>query len=247
MQWQPIAVFFVTLFASVLSGMAGGGGGTIITPFLIAIGLTPQQAIATGKFGSFGLNAGAVAAFRKEMLRDRRFSLFLIILAAVIGVAASFFVRTAENSILQLLMGALILAMVPLTLYKTRAVKRSGVSNRQWAVGTVLLATILLLQGIISGGVGAMVGGILVVFFGIGALKANVMKRKTSVVLNTVVVLSLLGSGLINYKYGLFGMAGGLIGGYIGSRAALKKGDDFARYALLVFMAVSGIWLLATA
>jgi uncharacterized membrane protein YfcA len=65
--------------------------------------------------------------------------------------------------------------------------------------------------------------------------------------LDVVVLAGLLGSGLKNYKYGLIGMAGGLSGGYIGSKFALREGEKFARYALVVFMLVSGIWLITSA
>jgi len=42
-------------------------------------------------------------------------------------------------------------------------------------------------------------------------------------------------------------MAGGLLGGFLGSHIAIKKGDNFAKYTLLVFMIVSGAWLVVTA
>jgi uncharacterized membrane protein YfcA len=45
----------------------------------------------------------------------------------------------------------------------------------------------------------------------------------------------------------LIGVAAGLSGGYIGSKFALREGEKFARYALMVFMVVSGIWLIASA
>src|SRR5258708_4703779 len=102
----PAAVFLVSIISSLLSGMAGGGGGFILTPFYILIGLTPQQAVATGKFGSFGLSLGAAAAFKKRMLDDKRFSLFIIGLSAVMGLAAALLLRQVDNTALQRLMGA---------------------------------------------------------------------------------------------------------------------------------------------
>lgn len=211
------------------------------------IGLTPQQAIATGKFASFGLSAGAIAAFKRRMLEDKRLSIFIIVLATVSGLAASFLLRSIDNESLQRLMGLLMLGMVPLMLHKNNGLRKRTPTKLSRIIGSVALAVILLLQGILSGGIGSLVAGIMIIFFGLTALEANVMKRKSSIVLNLVVVLSLLGSGLINFKLGLFGMAGGLLGGYIGSRTALKKGESFARYALILFMSVSGVWLLASA
>lgn len=243
----PVAVFLVTFVSSLFSGMAGGGGGFIINPFLIAIGLTPQQTVATSKFGSFGLISGSVAAFKERMLENRNLSLFAIALSAVIGVISSVLIRKVDNKSLQLLMGIITLAMVPFMLRKARGLHQSKASNMTRAVGSVFLAGVLLLQGILSGGIGSLVSAIFILFFGTTALEANMMKRKSSLVLNIVIVGSLLTSGLINYTYGLFGMAGGFLGGYAGSHIAIRKGDEFAKYALLVFMVISGIWLIATA
>jgi len=250
MTWHellPWAVFFVTFAASLLSGISGGGGGFIITPFYIAIGLTPQQAIATGKFASFGLGAGAIAAFRDRLNTKKRFTTFLIIIAILTGLASSFLIRSIKNENLQLLMGILTLSMVPVLLIRHRGLKsrRPGIISQ--AFGSVALVVILLLQGILSSGIGSLVSVILILFFGTSALQANIMKRKAAIALNIIVVLGLLSSGLINYRYGLYGMAGGIIGGYIGSRIALREGEAFARWALLGFMFVSGIWLIVTA
>jgi uncharacterized membrane protein YfcA len=87
----------------------------------------------------------------------------------------------------------------------------------------------------------------LILFFGFSVLEANLIKRQVSIALDIVVLAGLLGSGLINYKYGLIGMAGGLTGGFIGSKFALREGERFARYALMAFMVVSGVWLITTA
>lgn len=250
MSWHdllPGAVFLVTFVSSTFSGMAGGGGGFIINPFLILIGLTPQQTIATSKFGSFGLIGGSVLAFRERMLENKKLSIFVIVLAASIGLAASFLLKKVDNQSLQRLMGILTLAMVPFMLRKARGLHSSKVSKLSKVLGAIFLAGILLLQGILSGGIGSLVSAIFILFFGATALEANMLKRKASLVLNIVIVLSLLSSGFINYTYGLFGMAGGLLGGYTGSHIALKKGDEFAKYALLVFMTISGVWLIASA
>lgn len=244
--YEPVLVFVVGAAASTLSGMAGGGGSFIITPFLILIGLTPQQAVATGKFGSFGLSAGAVAAFRSRFLENKKFSLFIITLSTLCGLVASLLLRSINNRSLQLVMGILMLAMLPFMVMKNRGLSRLGVSSVGKSAGTVLLTAVLLLQGILSGGIGSLVSAIFIIFFGLSALEANVMKRKSSIVLNTVVVVALFGSGLINFSYGFAGMAGGLIGGYAGSRIAIKKGENFARYALMLFMSVSGVWLIVS-
>jgi uncharacterized membrane protein YfcA len=247
-EWlQLLAVFVVGSISSVFSGMAGGGGGFILTPFYIWLGLTPQQTVATGKFGSFGMTAGAVVAFKKRMLEDRRFSLFLIILSAAVGLLAAQLLQNVDNSWLQRSMGIVMLAMVPFMLQKSRGIHRRSPTRLTEVAGTLSLIIIMLLQGILGNGIGSLVPAMLMLFFGRTALEANILKRKTSIALNGVLVLGLLGSGLINFKFGFAAMAGGLLGGYIGSHIALKNGENFAKYAILVFMIVSGFWLLLTA
>jgi uncharacterized membrane protein YfcA len=249
MTWHellPYVVFAVTFVASILSGMAGGGGGFIITPFYIAIGLTPQQSIATGKLGALGLDAGAIAAFRGKIKQYRNFTFLLMLMAIIIGFLSSYFIRNIRNENLQLVMGTMNLAMIPLLFIKHHRLKRRRKHYVLRSLSVVAIVAILLLQGTFSSGIGSLVNVFLILFFGFSALEASLIKRQTSIALDVVVLAGLLGAGLINYKYGLIGMAGGMTGGYIGSRFALHEGEKFARYALMGFMLVSGIWLIVT-
>ncbi len=246
-QLLPYVIFVVTFIASVLSGMAGGGGGFIITPFYIAIGLTPQQSIATGKLGALGLDAGAIAALRGKIKEYKNFTFLLILIAILVGFLSSYFIRNIKNENLQLVMGIMNLAMIPLMFIKHRGLKSRKGHYVFRTLGVLVIVTVLLLQGTFSSGIGSLVNVFLILLFGYSALEANLIKRQTSIALDVVVLAGLLGSGLINYKYGLIGLAGGLSGGYLGSKFALHEGEKFARYALVAFMLVSGIWLVAAA
>jgi uncharacterized protein len=246
-QILPFVIFGVTFITSILSGMAGGGGGFVITPFYIAIGLTPQQSVATGKLGALGLDAGAIAAFRGKIKAHKRFTLYLMATAAVVGAASSYFIRHIRNENLQLVMGAMNLVMVPFVFIRHHKLKSRRGHLVLRVLSVLAIVAVLLLQGIFSSGIGSLVNVFLILFFGFSALESALMKRQVSIALDVVVLAGLLGAGLINYKYGLIGMAGGLGGGFIGSRFALHEGERFARYALVVFMVASGVYLLATA
>jgi uncharacterized membrane protein YfcA len=245
--WLPYLVFAVTFITSIFSGMAGGGGGFIITPFLIAIGLTPQQSIATGKLGALGLDSGAIIAFRNRKINHKNLMLILISLSIIVGALSAKAIRNIGNQNLQFIMGVLNLAMIPLLLIKHHALTSRRRHYIFQALGIVAITAVMLLQGIFSSGIGSLINVLLIIFFGLSALDTNLIKRKASLVSDVVVLVGLVGSGLINYKYGLIGLAAALSGGYIGSKFALKEGEKFARYALMVFMAVSGIWLIASA
>lgn len=219
----------------------------MITPFLIAIGLTPQQSIATGKLGALGLDTGSIAAFRRRTFKHRTLLLVLIIISVVVGVVSSIAIRRLGNHNLKLIMGILNLAMVPLLFIRHHGLKSRRRHYVFQGAGLLIIVVIMLLQGVFSSGIGSLINVFLILFFGATALDANIIKRKASLVSDVVVVAGLVSSSLINYKYGLIGAAAGLSGGYIGSKFMLHEGERFARYALMVFMIVSGVWLVATA
>jgi uncharacterized protein len=144
-------------------------------------------------------------------------------------------------------MGILNLLMIPFVLIKHHKLKKRRRHYVFQSFGLLAITGAKLLQGIFSSGVGSLVNVFLILFFGFSPLEASVIKRKASIVLDAVVLAGLLGASLINYHYGVIIMAAGILGGFIGSRFAIKEGENFARYALIVFMLVSGVWLVATA
>ncbi len=250
MTWHeslPYLTFLVTFVGSVLSGMSGGGGGYVITPFLIAIGLTPQQSIASVKLWALGIDSGSIAAYRGRKAKHLGLALALALIAVPVGVVSAITIRHLKNDNLQLAMGILNLIMIPILFIKHRDIKSRRRHQIVQALGFIAVIVLMLLQGIFASGVGSLINVALIAVFGIPVLETNLIKRKASLVSDFVVLVGLIGSGLINFKYGLIGMAGGLSGGYFGSKFALHEGEKFARYALMVFMAASGLWLTISA
>lgn len=246
--WQIIAVFFLTLGASTFSGMAGGGGGFIVLPIFIALGLSPQQAVATMKLGAFGVGSGAITAFRKKSFENRKLLACLMALAFIVSLFVPHIFRQLNSKTFQFILGAIILVLIPVILSEKRGLVQKSTSLTQKTVGSLLMVIVLFLQGVFSGGIGSLNNILLISFFGLTTLQANAMRRVITMALNTFVVIALVATThFIVYKLAVSGLFGGFIGGYIGSHFALKKGEKFAKYALAAFMLVSGIVLLATA
>jgi len=245
--WQIIAVFFLTFGASIFSGMAGGGGGFIVLPILIAMGLSPQQAVATNKLSAFGIGFGSVAAFKRKSFANPRLLAFLVALAALISLFVPHIFRQLSGKSFQIILAIIILALIPLVMSEKSGLAQKSASLPRKAIGTALISVVLFLQGLFSGGLGSLNNVLLISFFGLSTLQANAMRRVVTLALNTFIVVALiLTTHFIVYKLALTGMAGSFIGGYIGSRVAIEKGEKFAKFALSAFMLVSGIWLLVT-
>jgi len=60
--FEPILLltFVVGLVSGLLSGVTGAGGGLIVAPYLMLIGLPPASAVATPKLAGVGVGIGSL-------------------------------------------------------------------------------------------------------------------------------------------------------------------------------------------
>lgn len=74
METLYLATFFVALISSFLSGVAGGGGAFVMSPYWLVSGLSPAQGATAGAFMAVGMSASSVAAFRNtnHFPKDKR-------------------------------------------------------------------------------------------------------------------------------------------------------------------------------
>jgi uncharacterized membrane protein YfcA len=243
-----LVVFVVVFLASIFSGMSGGGGGLIVVPFLIAIGLSPQQAIATTKFGAIGFSGGGIAAFKKRSFKNPGLLIFLTVLAFLISLIVPPIFKSINGNQFQIAIGLMMIALVPTTLSDKFGLRTKKTKINQKFYGGILLSFTLLLQGIFSSGVGVLNNLVLMSFFGLKVLDANAVQRVAALALNTFIVIALATTtNFIVWQYAIAGIIASFLGSYIGSDIAIARGERFAKYALALFMWVAGIVLIVEA
>jgi uncharacterized membrane protein YfcA len=237
------AVVFV---ATIFSGMSGGGGGLIIVPFLIAIGLNPQQAIATTKFAGIGFSFGGIAAFKKKAFNNHLLLIYLIVLAVLISLIVPTLFKELSGKTFQVAIGLMMIVLAPITLKGKQGLTTTRTTFQKKMVGGVLLGFIFLLQGVFSSGVGLLNNFVLMSCFGLNVLDANAIQRVSALALNSFIVITLITTtDFIVWQYAIVGLIASFVGGYIGSRIALRRGEKFAKLALAIFMLIAGTLLLA--
>ncbi|HVI60560.1 MAG TPA: TSUP family transporter, partial [Candidatus Saccharimonadales bacterium] len=104
--------------AAILSGIAGGGAGFINTPLLIFFGLSPAQAVATGKLTGLSLSVGSLGGLQSIPKKSKKELVAIMALAFVIGLAAPFVITNLDSAVYRRLLGILLLAMIPVLLFK---------------------------------------------------------------------------------------------------------------------------------
>lgn len=246
MNGVELALFgFIGFGMSILGGIAGGGGGFVMTPLAIFFGLSPAQAVSTGKFAGLSITIGSLFGMKQAHGRvSRRKVVPVMVLALLVGLLSPFAIRSLDSEVYRVVLAVLILLMIPIMI-----VKKVGITVRQpkpWqkVAGGGLLTLALMMQGIFSGGMGVLVNVVLMGMLGMSAVEANLTKRWSQVILNTTIIIGVVLSGLVVWHVAAVGVTTTFVGSYIGGRLAVSKGDAFVVKIMIGLMAVSALMLL---
>ncbi len=238
------AYLVVAFVLSILSGAAGAGGGFIMTPMLIIFGLSPAQAIATGKLSGLTISLGSLHGMRKHRVKNKRLIYIVMAMALVVGLLTPQIIVSLDSDVYKRLLGIVLFLMVPVLLLHKPKPEHHVISTPVKVAGFILLVAALVLQAIFSGGLGTLVNIVLIAMLGLSPLDANVTKRYSQVLLNFVIVLGVSRSGLIQWDVAIWGVLTSLSGSAIGSRIAMKKGDEFVKKLLVLFVIIAAAELL---
>lgn len=246
--WE-LAVYAVTaLIVSVLSAIAGSGGGFVLTPLAILFGLSPAQAVSTGKLLGLTVAAGSLAGMGEVRYSvSKRRVIPVLILALVIGLIAPFIIRSLRSDVYLVVLGVILLLMAPMVVFKKVGLERKDTKRPHRVAGGFLLSLAMMLQAVFGGGLDSLVNIVLMSMMGMDATEANVTKRWAQIVMCLAIIFSLIGSGLIVWQLAMAGMCGSLLGSFVGGRLAIKRGNAFIMHVSVVLMVISGITLILSA
>lgn len=243
------AILLVASFvANWLSALSGGGAGLIQFPILIFLGLPFGVALATHKVASVFLGIGAAFRHFKESHLERRFAL-VILGAGLPGVVlgASTILHVPERPAI-LALGVLTLGLGIYSVFKPRLGMEFQPRNREgrglW-IGMAGLFFVGFLNGSITSGTGLFLTLWLIRHFGLD------YKRAVAYTLilcgffwngTGAVVLGILGTVAWGWMPAL--LAGSVLGGYLGSHAAITKGNAWIKRAFEATTIAIGLKLI---
>lgn len=257
---EPLMNYFVLvisgLFAGVLAGFLGIGGGTILVPLQLTLGTTTVEAVATSSLAIvITASSASIQNWRMGYLSPRQVLLLglpAIVTNFVIGVPIADLAKNSSvgSAILSIAFGLLLL----LTIYLVQLRKRLSadesateeIQHRKFnpAVSRVIIGG---LAGILSGvfGVG---GGVIMVPLQI-LLLGEKIKTAIQTSLGVIVITSISSSighasrGNLLLIQGLILGFGGLIGAQISTRFLPKLPDKFISIAFRSLLAILSIYM----
>lgn len=244
MELLYFATFAVAFISSILSGIAGSGGGFIMAPYWLLAGLTPAQGATTGAFMALGMGGSSLAAFRGSghIPQSKKFILLLLIMTFVASSIGPFFLQHISTEIFKPILAILTLISLPLLFINRKDIH---ITRKSKITGIVLLGALLLASSFItSSAFSIFIAIILAQVFGLSTLQSTVLRRLIGLVQSAVIFTVLVFLGNFLWPHALAGIIGGSLGSYIGTKLAIKKGEKFAKYALAFGAALSSVALL---
>ena len=239
-----ILTFFIALIASIISGIGGGGAGFIMIPYYILIGMSPAQAVSTGKFGGLGMAIGSVSAFRGKGLIHKRLLYSLILITVCVSVLAGLLIPAINEEVFQKIIGGLLIALTPTLFIKKQAKRFTSQSKPALIFLYLAYTSVVLLQAMFGTGLGMLVSLLFIFGFGLRPLEASATKRSVQLIQAAIVGIITAFQGLVLLWFAAAAMAGSLIGSHIGAKIAIKGGDGIVRVFLAIIMLGSGVALL---
>jgi len=240
-----LATFIVAFVSSILSGMAGGGGGFIMAPYWLISGMTPAQGATTGAFMALGMGGSSLAAFRGSghMPTNKKLTITLLIMTLTASAVGPFFLQHIHVDVFKPILAILTIVSLPLLFINRKDIH---MSKQNQTIGVILLGILLLASSFItSSAFSIFIAIILSQVFRLSILQSTALRRIMGIVQSAVIFGILVSLGNFLWPHALAGIIGGSIGSYIGTKFAIKRGEKFAKYALAIGATASSLALFA--
>lgn len=246
--WQLALLTGAGVIAGWLNVMAGGGS-MLTVPIMVFMGMPGPVANGTNRIAILAQNISATATFFKDGFRDLKLGFSLAaaaipgaIIGAMIGVnlQGPWFDRIL--AVIMLLM--MVLMMTGKKSASTTEQKNSQPTTKQLVLGHICMVGVGFWGGFIQIGVGFILMPILNRVMGFDLVRVNAYKVFI-VLCYTLVALAVFATHVeLLWTAGLALALGNAIGGWLGARTTIRKGEGLIRWVLNLVLIVFILKLL---
>ena len=240
---DQLFVFASYLAFTIVTSVAGSGGGLVL-PFLVAFGYSPKGISATGKFAGWANGISSTINYYKAGYIDFKKFLPYLTLSAIGMFIGTFILINIDAELFKKMIGWISIITLPFIF-----LDKSGLSSRLVSNQSRILSYIFQLIGrslisFIGVGTGFFLTYSHIRFAGFQLLESNALKRLAGSFISPLTIIPLAISGLVVYKYIPAIFLGGLLGGHIGSKIAIKKGNKFVKTMLVIVAVASAVRII---
>jgi uncharacterized membrane protein YfcA len=233
MNLLDISLFFIVpAIAAAINSVAGGG--TFLTfPVFIFYGLTPLQANIMSTIALWPGTISSTYGYRKELTTDRKKLLPLLIICVIGGTAGSLTLLYTPEVIFRNLVPWLLLAATLIFTFGRYVIvylhKKFPHSKEQPLLAMVMQLVIAFYGGYFGAGIGILMLAMLQLMGLSDIHKMNALKTLLAAAINMATVVIFIFAGAVIWNLAAVMIAGGIFGGYVGARLALKVAPQHIR------------------
>jgi uncharacterized membrane protein YfcA len=253
----PVLNYFLVFLAAAVGSAINSvaGGGTLITfPAIVALGVPPLSANATSTVALWPGSFASMLAFRGELAGTRAWFVWFTAPSILGGVAGALLLLYTpsdrfETIVPFLVLGATVLFLSQRTI--TRALARHTLDAGGDQPMSRPSAWFLLAQfgvAVYGGYFGAGIGILMLASLGLMGLtnihKMNGLKNWGATCINGVAAITFVFSGIVEWPVAIAMAVGGISGGHLGARLALRVGQIWVRRAVVAVGFGAFLWLL---
>lgn len=231
-------LLLVALCAGCLDTLVGGGG-LLVLPALIMVGIPPLQALGTNKLqGTMGT---ATASFM--MLRHGKVAWHevrkLMLMAFIGSACGSLIIQFVDTGFLEFMIPVVLVVVAAYFLLSGSIMKHRGAAQVRPAVFcNAVVPAIGLYDGLLGPGTGSFFSLAGVALRAQPLLQATATAKTLNFATNFASLLVFLGAGNFIWQAGLVMMAGQVLGAYAGSHILFKINPLYLR-SLIVLMCLA--------
>ena len=226
--------------------VVAGGGSLITLPLLIFLGLPSAVANATNRIAIVGQNIFAVAGFSSKGVSTWPYSLYLGVSALVGAVIGARIAVDIEDKLFNRILSVVMVLVAVAILIKP--LKKPGQQEERLefkyqVIGIISFFGVGIYGGFIQAGVGFIMIPILTSINRLSLVKTNSAKVFVALTYSSAALVVFIVEGMLNWGIGLTLALGNAVGGWIGSRWSVAKGDVWIRRVLIVAIVVLSVKL----
>ncbi len=239
---QSLLLFIVCMAGGFSNGM-GGSGGLLIVPYMMSVGISPATALATARFAAIPSHILTVWNFNKANQVVWSSLPVLSVLAVVGGLIGTQLIIDIPEQYIYPIIGIVLLALVAFVLLD----KGWGVDElkqRKPAIGYASYFISMIYAGFFGAGASLMLVFSQVKFLGFKAMQAHATDTLIWIIMSIFSVALFWWYGKIKFDLCLSIFLGMSIGSYLGSKVAIKGGDVWVKYVILLFATIMGVKFL---
>lgn len=247
MSWYIILILIVSgIFVGFINTLAGGGTAISIA-VLMMLGLPANVANGTNRIAVIFQNITSVQAFGKQKLLPWRKATLLAIPTLIGSVIGAWIAVDIDESFFRKAMAVIMLIMLFFVIVKPSVwlKERKHLTEKpvSW-IEVIIFFFIGIYGGFIQIGVGYYLLAGIVLGSGFDLVKANAIKVYIVLIYTLAAIVVFVLNNQVHWQYGLIHSMGNIIGAWIGSRMAIKKGVEFVRWVIILVILIFSADLL---